>query len=288
MDYSLPNEQFEVRGNVEAYKCFPGKVVEQMPLLLGEGRVPLWTARFMRRRIEHSDVLPDLKDYLFVSDFVSYDSDKRSDGFKVILTVDKNGKVTEKGRRALGELNPSAVLKNGALEGFYFDGIEIKRGELVVERDLSEEEVLNSKLWRILARHPDEVPAEFAEDGNLLKEYVQWVKAQTKQENVMGVYLDKNSQNSKVRALCVNWLEYWSQLNGGDHLDRGIGRLVGSLAPEARELSVADSGVDVAGHGGVRAYTEADVADAKRQLDALSAIVRGEALDKVKGLVDKL
>jgi len=288
MDYSLPNEQVEIRRNVEVYKSFPGKIVEQMPLLLGEGRAPLWTARFMRRRIDHSEALSDLKDYLFVSDFVSYDLDRRSDGFKVILTVDKNGRVTEKGRRALGELNLSAVLKNGALEGFYFDGIELKREELVVGRDLSEEEVLNSKLWRILARHPDEVPAEFAEDKNLLKEYVQWVKAQTKQENVMGVYLDKNLQNSKVRALTVLRLGSGSGVWYGDDLVIGNGRLVGFLAPEARELSVADSGVDVAGHGGVRAYTEADVADAKRQLDALSAIVRGEALDKVKGLVDKL
>src|SRR3989344_5640411 len=37
---------------------------------------------------------------------------------------------------------------------------------------MTQEQVLNHKGWRILLRHPDEVPVEFAEDFEGAKEYI--------------------------------------------------------------------------------------------------------------------
>lgn len=56
------------------------------------------------------------------------------------------------------------------------EGIRITREEVMRYRwgwdgPLSEREYLNHKAWRIIARHPDEVPSEIAEDRSLLNEY---------------------------------------------------------------------------------------------------------------------
>src|SRR3989344_2225638 len=104
MQYNLPNEQVKI--TVEQNKLFAGKNIEQMHLLLGEGRSPWSIARFMRRRIDYSEQLPDLKNRLNVSDLIVYDSSKRSKNVKFILTVDKEGRVTEPGRKALELINP--------------------------------------------------------------------------------------------------------------------------------------------------------------------------------------
>ena len=172
MEYSLPNEQIEVKRTVEQYKPFLGRVIDQMPLLLKEGRSPLWAARFMRRRIDHAEQLPDLRDHLDVSDLIAYDSSKRGTDVKLILTVDKNGRVTKQGRKALECIHPNTKLTSYAVnvDDIYdsLPGITAARSDLgVLERNLSEAEILGSKVWRVMARHPDEVPAEFAEDKNM-------------------------------------------------------------------------------------------------------------------------
>ncbi len=238
MQYNLSDEQVEVHTKVATYKPFPGRSTKQMPLLLNEGRAPLWAARFMRRRIDYSGVLPDLLDYLDVSDLVTYDSIKRSKDIKLILTVDKNGTITQDGRKALELINPNTKLTldfAANIERIYdgLSGIVIPRTKLgLVERDLSAKEILDSRIWRILARHPDEVPAEFAEDKGLLKEYARWVKSQTKQNKNMAVYFDTNSRVAKLRAWYVDGLGYGSRLVGRYGLRSDDGRLVGFLASE--------------------------------------------------------
>src|SRR3989344_385436 len=237
MQYS--NKQFEVRRTVEQDKSFPGRNIDQMPLLLGEGRSPWSAAGFIKERIAYANEFPDLLSYLDVSDLIAYDSSKRSTDSKFILTVDKNGRVTEQGRKALELINPNAELTSNYavnVNDVYdsLPGIVVPRTDFgVLERDLTQDEILNSKVWRILARHPDEVPAEFAEDPALLKEYAGWVKGKTKQDTNMGVYLDNNSKDAKLRAFCVGRLDCRSALFGRRLLNYDGGRLVGYLAPEA-------------------------------------------------------
>src|SRR3989344_5410440 len=234
MEYNLPHEKIEV------FKPLHGRVIEQMPFLLAEGRVPVWGSKFMKRRIEHSDVLPDLKNYLFLGDLFAYDDKRRSTDLKLILTADNQGKLTEIGRKALTLINQKTGLTNdyAAPLNEQYDAltgngvIPLTRSELgKLGEDLSEDEILLSRAWRIIARHPAEVPAEFAEDKNLLRDYAQWVASQTKNNKNIGVYLDSNSDAAKLRAAVVDWLVGWSRLSGWNGLDVGGGRLGGDLAP---------------------------------------------------------
>ena len=80
--------------------------------------------------------------------------------------------------------------------------------------------------------HPDEVPEEFAEDPNLMRESYRWVKGKTKQDTNMSVYLDNNSKDTKLMAFFIGSLGSRSRLNGRYNLDDDVGRLVGYLAPE--------------------------------------------------------
>ena len=234
---------------VEQDKPFQDKYLEQMSLLLGEGRSPWTAARFMKERIAHAHEFPDLLSYLDVPDLIFYDSRTRSGNPngnpKFILTVDKNGRVTEEGRKALEFINPNAKLAPDYEfnpNSFYdsLPGIMVRSGLPaleVLEKHLTQKEILESKVWRILARHPDEVDKEFAEDRTLLKEYANWVKIQTKQETNMGVYLNYNPRdeyyiNPKLMAFCVGRLVFKSEIGFRKILDHEInGRFVGYLAP---------------------------------------------------------
>tara|TARA_Y100000034_G_C6901503_1_gene417080 strand:- start:684 stop:1514 length:831 start_codon:yes stop_codon:yes gene_type:complete len=234
MDYNLPSEK------IETYKLFQRRNVDQMPILLSEERSPVWAARFMRRRIDHSKELPDLKSYADTGDLLAYDDQRRSKNVKFLLTVDKNGMITEEGLTALQLINPDEYKKNsmsGALNlGERYDelpGIEVSIDDMITGRRLTEKEILNHKGWRILARHPDEVPEEFSEDKHLLEEYAKWVKAETGYGDVMGFYSDPFNDVQKLRALCLNWTECGSGVYGSN-LDNGNGRFVG-LAPEAQQ-----------------------------------------------------
>ena len=286
MKYS--DKQVEVKKTVEQDKPFPGRNTGQMPLLLEEGRSPWTAARFMKERIDHADEFPDLRGYLDVVPLVAYDSKGRSTDIKVVLAVDKNRRATEKGRKALELINRNTDLTSDyaiPLSNELYDslpGIVVPRADLgILERDLTEAEFLANKVWRIVLGNPNEVPAEFAEDANLMKESYRWVKSQTKQEQNMWVYLDGNSDVAKLRAFYVSRLVDMSRLDGRFYLNGDGGRLVGYLAPEAPNASVAEERV-------VRPYTEADVNPAREQLAELEKFVRPESLDKVKSLVERL
>ena len=64
MKYS--NGQVEIKTTVEQDKPFPGRNINQMPLLLGERRSPWNAIRFMKERIAHANEFPDLKSYVDV------------------------------------------------------------------------------------------------------------------------------------------------------------------------------------------------------------------------------
>lgn len=225
---------------------------EQLPLLLAgkdsEGkivdipRVPIWIAHVFDRRL-HSPK-PDWKNnYFDASDFFGYAGKKTPDNMKIILTVDNKGKITENGRRVLESITSETELCNGALDatGLYEEvgGISLSRSEVEkygIEKDLSKQEVLDHPVWRVILRHPDAVPAQFAYDKAFMQEVVNAtfadMKTQFKYEEGMGVYLGSPEKVPTFRAAIVSRLEFRSWLNGWCNLDFGRGRLVG-LAPEA-------------------------------------------------------
>jgi len=214
---------------VEEYN---GKNVDTMPKLLADGRIPMNTSQLMNYRINESDKFSDWKDLYFdTSDLVAYSS-KDSGKLKFILTVDKNGKITDNGRKALDLINPDSKRSSGAIEiGDKYDsleGIEVAVGNLGRTGNyFSKDEVLGNSVWRILARHPDVVPKEFAEDKDLLKQYFSWVSSQTGSDKNMAVYVDSLSKSPKLRAWYVCGLDFWFDAGGGGNLGSDYGRFVG-------------------------------------------------------------
>ncbi len=228
--------------SINPIEPYNGRNVDKMPQLLADGRVPMSTFQLMNYRINDSDRFPDWKNLYFdTSDLIAYSS--KGDGkVKFIFTVGKDGKITNNGKNALKLINPDSKISSGAIElGDQYqslEGIEVAIGNLGrTENHLIQSEILGNKVWRILARHPDEVPKEFAEDPNLLKEYSTWVTNQTKSDKNMGVYIDYLDKSPKLRAWFVYGLGGWSLADGGDDLDGVSGRLVG-LAPEAQNTII--------------------------------------------------
>ena len=199
---------------VVPYKEFYGRVTEQMPLLRAEGRVPISVADIMERRL-NSD-LQDWKDnYFFTGDAIAYHPDKK---FKIVLDSD-----------LLRTLKSESDVQNGALvltDGLYEDlqGEEFLYKDIkkLVEKNLSQKEILQHPLWKAVARNDE-----------LLKVYVQKMLARLNRNKNMGVYLDSSEvEFPNLRALVVGGLQHGSGLNGRISLDYEYDRLIG-VAPEA-------------------------------------------------------
>ena len=92
---------------------------------------------------------------------------------------------------------------------------------------------LSSVGWRILARHPDEVPKEFAEDFEVFKTYSEKVVV-PRYNPAMGFYLADGEKVPTLRAWFVCRFDdvRWSRAVGDASLDGDDGYWVG-VAPEA-------------------------------------------------------
>ena len=191
------------------YKEFYGKNVDQMPKLLAEGLVPMSTAEIMKRQMNNDDFF--VNRCIDTSDLTALDFAGTSDKIKFILTVNNKNEITPQGREALDWINYDSKIAPGYaidLEGRYdsLEGIEVsvKKLYLPISKHLTQFETAYHNTWRILARHPSEVPKEFAEDEKLLEEYFKWVQINTKAER-MPVHLDmKLKRYQKLRTWTID------------------------------------------------------------------------------------
>ncbi|MEK6861548.1 MAG: hypothetical protein AABY07_06265, partial [Nanoarchaeota archaeon] len=208
---------------IEQYKAFPSegtdRIVTQMPLLIQDSRYPISTAELLEQRIKASSQDQELRDSWLNNHFFTGDARaRRKDGrLKVILDSKESRKVNE-----------ATVLVNGAIlqsdELYSQEGIELTPEEVdkYGGSGFSKDVVLNNRIWRILARHPDEVPKEQARDPNLLKEYVNLVFSQFDQ--AMGIY--PGPKEDGLRLWYVGRVDGRSGAFGG-HFGYDGGRLVG-------------------------------------------------------------
>ena len=178
------------------YLEYCGRVVDQIPELLEDGRTPLSVAGLMERRL-NSQRTEWKEECFFLSDAIAYSSDGKS--FKVVVDAEN-----------LRELTPQSKLRNGALvlaDGVYegLKGTEFSRKDLqsISNRLLESKEVKKHPVWQALAR-----------EQGLLDSYV-------------------DSTFAEMRAWAVSGLRgYSSGACGRYDLDNGCGRLIG-VAPEA-------------------------------------------------------
>ena len=236
---------------MENYKKFYGSNVREMPKLLAEGLSPASVAYIMKQRIKGENDF--VKGYWGASDLLAYDSKKKSDNVKFILAVDKNNQITEQGRKALELIHydnksifESSIKINDQYKEMIGDGIiEVARKDLgKIENRLTQSKILNSKAWRILARHPDEVSKEFAEDPNLLKEYIQWVQSKTKDTKNMGIHLDSQGENAKLRTWYLSDLEDRSYADAGTSFGSHYGRFAGISVGDASKEKNLEGKID--------------------------------------------
>jgi hypothetical protein len=223
-----------------------GQNISQMPVLLKQGEALASVSRVYYKRLDRTDneVRENwLVNYFDTGDLMVYDNVQRSEKVKIVMTADNQGRLTEAGKNVLGLINTKAPLISRAvkLSDEQYDtipGIELTINDFgVINTPLTRKQVLDSRLHRILARNPNEVPAEFAEDANLLPAYVSTMfrlgKSRHGYDAMMGIYLDAHEKSAKLRAWLVSRLEYRSDVDGGNALDDSLGRFVG-LAPEAQ------------------------------------------------------
>jgi hypothetical protein len=245
MDLQLP------KGMNEHY----GRNTEQMPNLLRNGEIPISTARFMQVRLEHGDAFPDLwNNYVDTSDLVIYPQGRNDDVY-VLLTVDNQNRITDNGRIALDLIRCDNLASNyGAVVEKLSDVgreglLKVPRSEIITQsrfsyQDVSYQDVFSEKMWRILARHPNEVPKSFAEDVALLGNYTRDVEKRTGASKNMALYLGNNLKDEiTLKAWYVSRLGDRSYALGWCALDLDDGRFVG-IAPEAlSELQKTQDGI---------------------------------------------
>ena len=257
----------------EKYVDFNGKIKDNVPVVLADNRYLMSTTELFEQRMQGRRI----NRYVNTGDLIAYSGPKSDEQeIKFILTATRNG-LTDGGRFALGLINPHSEYLSGAVDltkavyiasapkqmnigNAFSDGqdcfvagrplnnayemlqgngvIAVKRKNLgFLDERLTEEQFLNHKGWRILTRHPDEVPAEFAEDPERAKEYAGKVVF-SRYDTAMGMYPSDGEKVPTLRAWCVDWLgDYWgSSAFGWNDLAHDSGRLVG-VAPEAPSQS---------------------------------------------------
>ena len=83
LDVCLESEYVTVQEQqIPLFRQYRGKVIEQMPQLIGETRVPMNVAQLMQRRFDVRNSYPDdknpyLRNYFFTGDAVAYHPDGR-------------------------------------------------------------------------------------------------------------------------------------------------------------------------------------------------------------------
>ena len=212
----MAKENFNEPSLRAPFETFYGRNIEQMPLLVKDGREPVSVSEVMERRI-NSKNLAWKSNYFGTGDMIAYHPDGR---VKVVLDA-----------KQLREITPETSLVDGALtlaNGVYetLNGAEFKRTEAIFDKDLTPEGAKINPFWQYVAR------------GNgVLVSYVDTMfpemKSQFEFDEAMGIYLLSAPKQPQARALYVGRLVSRSRLGGGDRLDGDDGRLVG-VAPEAR------------------------------------------------------
>jgi len=292
----------------KAYEEFYGRNVDKMPALLADGRSPISIARVEQNRLAYKNGPEDVKtgwtdSYFDTSDLKA----QRGDEIKLVLTTHADGSLTPLGREYLGLINPEEgerLVRRGAVnlgigeryEKLQGDGVIVtQRGKLakVIDEWMTQEQVKDSLFWRVILRHPDEVPAEFAIPGlhgeaipYIFGEYQARFAKGTSLDNIeaMGVFpgqCDKNT--SEMRAWVVGMLGYRSVADGRDGLNYDDGRFVGFSAGGAERAEQAGSETTK-----MKAYTTADLKAVDEAMEGLEGFLNPEVLKPFRELRRKL
>src|SRR3989338_3794951 len=245
------SSQPAIPGSFEEYY---GRNVDKAPEILKAGKIIAPFFYIAQKRIASAtpeETAQWADKWYDTSDLIAYASQGNNDNneVKVVMPYDNNFRITDAGKFCLELINPSEALvnnavnlSNGRYEKIKGKGVAaLKRNALAkfLNEGMLKPQALDSRLWRILLRHEDEVESDFAVRG-LHKDYIDWAYGSYKDRfaknssinelKIMGVYPDSAGDVPKLGAWYVGGLDNGSNAYGRCGLD--YGRLVG-LAPEA-------------------------------------------------------
>lgn len=208
------------------YRIFPekdtGRLVDLMPVLVSEKRVPLETFDIMDARLEFKDSKneDELRVHGVRNDnyfFVGTGSLQSSDGSLMVTYGALNG------------INPESKLVNGGLD---MTGVDLRKinGERFTESQLGRM-IFGRALTRDEAKAHGVWLAHAGGDKGRLRDYVDFTFDETKRrfgyDTNMGLYLTSKPKTPNMRSWCVGGLGNGSDAGGGSDLDGCYGRLVG-------------------------------------------------------------
>ncbi len=221
----------QLNEQVVPYKEFDGKITEQMPKLIKEGRLPVSVSGLMQRRLQVDDAK-------YSSEVRSAWHDNYFDtGDAIVYHPDGKVKIVHDAK-SLREISPNSKLSDGALvlpAGAYesLDGAQFTKEDLrkYMKDSLTRAEAKSNPLWNAMAR-----------DGNLLDAYVDFVfdtnQKRFSYDQNMGLYVGSSQKDETARSVFVDGLRDGSGADGRGHLGIDSGHLVG-VAPEARVAAKA-------------------------------------------------
>jgi hypothetical protein len=213
---------------IAIYKEFYGSNVEQMPLLIAEGRVPMSVSQLMQRRLNlrnDSEVVKTawMENFFDTGDAIVYHP---NGDVKIVLDSQTLREMTLE-----SEMTPQSQRNCGALildEDVYktLQGEVFKKGKFgKVEDPMSRKDVKAHPVWKVLAR-----------DQALLNDYADFIFAESKErcdcDTTMPVYPGScGGDKPEMRTWSVGKLGHRCYVNGGNVLDHYEGRLVGISKP---------------------------------------------------------
>jgi hypothetical protein len=227
------------------FQIYDGKNIDTAPRILAANEIIAPFFYIAQKRINASspeDIKTWVDHWYDTSDLFLYNDKDNAEDIKMVLAYDAKYNLTKAGETCLKLIHPQPLVNGGInMSGKYSDikgdgVISTTRSELakVLEDGLTKAQRKDSRLWKMLLRHPDEVAAEFAVPG-LHGDYIDWVDSTYssrfgKEKKLMGVYLASPQDVPHLRAWYVDGLVDRSLADGRYYLDFVSGRFAGISA----------------------------------------------------------
>jgi hypothetical protein len=213
------------------YKEFFGRNIDQMPLLIADGRVPMNTSQLMQKRLNAISELEGISKEVS-RETKSFWNSRGFNTFDVVVYNPNRDIKIVLDYQPLKEINPQSQRKCGGLtisEDFYktLEGEVLNKDNIgKINMPLTKEEAKVNPVWKVLAR-----------DKALLNDYVDFIFSERKRflyYTGMGVCLNDFSSQKlpEIRLWTISGIEFGADALGFGSIDSDFGRFMGILDKE--------------------------------------------------------